>query len=550
MAAQSGSAILLEYGPQGSRQVGSGVLLQYGVVVTPRVMLTAGTVARWAASKVAEVTTTLLDPATALLDDDRAAPWQVGPAVQPERRAPWVIGGKADRGEHAPWVPRERRIDDPSLLPWGRARVADDEAAAPWGRYEQRIDPVEHAPWVGAVARDDALRMPWGKPRGLDPLPVHNTFPRVRSADLPQWIPWTRYSRQLNPGWGIAIPPGPQPNDDGTWVVPIKQVYIMINESTLTRVADGQVVPCFDLSLQLDVDAWTWSFSATVPGASLGLVGRETELQAAVNGEVVRLVVTSIGRDRGFPTSRLKISGKGRSAQLAAPYSPTLVFGNPSASRTAQQLAYDALLDNGVPLPWSIDWQLDDWAVPAGAWSLQGSRMDALVAIAAAAGGYVQPHNADQVLRILHRYPVAPWAWAGVTPDYELPSAPVTRESIEWVSKPLYNRVFVSGQGAGVLGQITREGTAGDLVAPMVTDALATATAGVRQRGRAILSDVGDQARVALRCPVFEETGLMVPGKFVRYVDGAETRIGIVRSVQVAVARNEAWQTVEVETHE
>lgn len=550
MAAQSGSAILLQYGPQGSRQSGGSVQLQYGVVVAPRVMLVAGTTARWAAAKVAEVTTQMVDPATEHLDGDKVCPWEIGAALQPERNAKWVPGARVDRGDTAPWVPRERRIDDQVLAGWGRIRVTDDEVHAPWGRYERYIDLLEAAPWAGYLARDRGRLAPWGRPASLDPLPVESVFAQVRNNDLNQWIPWTRYSRQLNPGWGIAIPPGPQPNDDGTWVVPIKQVYIMLNESTLVRVADGQVIPCFDLSMNLDVDAWTWSFSATVPGAALALVGRETELQASVNGEVVRLVVTAVSRDRSFPTSRIKISGKGRSAELAAPYSQTLVFGNPSALRTAQQLAYDALLDNGVPLPWSIDWQLDDWAVPAGAWSLQGSRMDALVAIAAAAGGYVQPHNTDQVLRILHRYPVAPWDWAGVTPDYELPSAPVTRESIEWVSKPLYNRVFVSGQGAGVLGQITREGTAGDLVAPMVTDALATSTAGVRQRGRAILSDVGDQARVALRCPVFEETGLIVPGKYVRYVDGADARIGIVRSVQVAVAGNEAWQTVEVETHE
>ena len=48
----------------------------------------------------------------------------------------------------------------------------------------------------------------------------------------------------------------------------------------------------------------------------------------------------------------------------------------------------------------------------------------------------------------------------------------VARESLRWLEKPAYNRVFVSGQDVGVLGQVTRAGTAGDVLAPMVVDPL------------------------------------------------------------------------------
>lgn len=43
--------------------------------------------------------------------------------------------------------------------------------------------------------------------------------------------------------------------------------------------------------------------------------------------------------------------------------------------------------------------------------------------------------------------------------------------------------MFVSGQDVGVLGQVTRAGTAGDVLAPMVVDALITEAAAARQRG-------------------------------------------------------------------
>ena len=133
---------------------------------------------------------------------------------------------------------------------------------------------------------------------------------------------------------------------------------------------------------------------------------------------------------------RIRISGRGRAAILAAPYAPVLNFGN-SAPRTAQQLMADVLTINGVSIGWDVDWGLVDWPVAAGAWAMQGSYIDAINDIAAAAGGYVQPHATDATLRILPSYPVAPWEWSTVTPDFELPMESALVESVEWVDRPM-----------------------------------------------------------------------------------------------------------------
>jgi hypothetical protein len=179
--------------------------------------------------------------------------------------------------------------------------------------------------------------------------------------------------------------------------------------------------------------------------------------------------------------------------------------------------------------------------------------MAALNAIAAAAGAYVQPHRTDKALSVLRRYPAKPWEWGDVTPDFELPSDVVQKEGVVWTDKPIYNRVFVRGMKSGILGQATRLGTAGDLEAPMVTDQLITNAIGARQRALPVLADVGRQAAVSLRLPVLAETGIIPPGKFVRYVDAGVTRIGLVRSVSAEVQRAEKkltiWQTIGVETH-
>lgn len=352
-------------------------------------------------------------------------------------------------------------------------------------------------------------------------------------------------------------PTDPEPGE--TVVVPVRRIYTVINSATLKRVDGGAVIPTVSMSLTIDVDSWTWSFSARTPGDAMPLLepvaGAPVEVEAMINGSPYRAIIESISRDRVFARSDLVVSGRGRAAVLDAPYSPVMVFANPLEPRTVKQLANDVLTLNGVSLGWNVDdaWAPDDWLVPAGVFSHQGTYISAINAIAAAAGAYVQPHPTAKALRVLRRYPAKPWEWADVVPDYELPSDVVQKEGIVWSDKPEYNRVFVRGMKAGIVGQATRLGTSGDREAPMVTDQLITNAIGARQRALPALADVGRQAAVSLRLPVLAETGVITPGKFVRYVDGGLERIGLVRSTSVETQRAEKkltiWQTIGVETH-
>lgn len=349
---------------------------------------------------------------------------------------------------------------------------------------------------------------------------------------------------------------GPGPNPGDTIVVPIQKVYIVINSASLKRVDDNTPIHSLDLSVALDVDSWTWTFNGTLPTTELDKVmpdmsGDPVIVQTTINGQAIRLVVESISRARTFNQATIAVSGRGINALLDAPYAPIMNFGNES-ERSAEQLLGDILSFNGVALPdWSVDFtEMDDWTVPAGVWSYQGSHIGALNDVIGAAGGYLQPHPWEKTMYARHRYPMTPWSWAAnVTPDYELPADVTTNEGIEWLDKARYNRVFVSGVRQGILGQVTRQGTAGDLVAPMVTHSLITSPVAARQRGRVVISDVGRQAMVSLRLPVLPLTGLITPGKFVNYVDGATERLGIVRSTSVSVAMPEIFQTLVVETH-
>lgn len=343
----------------------------------------------------------------------------------------------------------------------------------------------------------------------------------------------------------------PPPPDGEPVVVPVRRVYFVINNVTLHRLPDGLPVPVFSLSLSLDAASWTWGFDAQLPAKAEALVAPGSasgpvELVASVNGTVFRVLAENISRERAFGDASIRISGRGRNAVLAAPYAPVMTFSNAEA-RTARQLMDDVLTLNGIPLGWTVDWGLTDWNVPAGVFARQGTWIEALTAIASAVGGYLIPHPSDLSIRVRHRYPAAPWDWATVTPDFVLPIDAVARESLRWVERPAYNRVFVSGQDVGVLGQVSRAGTAGDVLAPMVVDALITEAAAARQRGLGVLADTGLQIEVSLRLPVLAETGIIQPGAFVEYQDGSVTRLGLVRSTQVEAGMPEIWQTLGVQ---
>lgn len=344
--------------------------------------------------------------------------------------------------------------------------------------------------------------------------------------------------------------PGPQPGE--TIVVPVRRVYIVINDTSLRRV-DGNIdLKASRISLSLDIDTWAWGLSATLPLSALpnleqSAPGVPVEVEASINGTVIRALVESVSRQRTFTDASLSISGRGKTSLLAGGYAGILSLIN-DQDRTAQQLCGDLLLDNGVPMPWTVDWQLTDWLVPAGAFVHQGDRISGLVSIAEAAGGFLRPHNSLAAVSILPRYATAPWNWAGVTPDFVLPSDVTSRESMEWIERPTFSRVFVSGEDQGVLGQVTRSGTAGDLLAPMVTHPLITHADAARQRGIAELAKGGRIVKLGLRLPVLADTGVLLPGHMVQYDDAGTERIGRVNSVQVDVSGGaDVWQAIELE---
>ena len=526
--------------------------------------------------------------------DSAAALWMIGTTLRPEALAPWGEGTRRTASPSAPWATATLRPASASPL-WQDGTPRGAGAALPWAVTTPRPVELSASAWQATTPGPGVLTAgnwqeltrlaadelgAWGEAQRRT-VGRASSWSQGRRTELAGIYPWN-LGRRPDPGTSPHPPEPPDPpvhicytpppggavvvefRDPATVgetrleficgdrprsiVVPVRSSYIVQNNVTLKRVSDGLEIICLGSSLALDVDSWTWGFSAALPASERAKIGRDEDLELRVNGVPYRVRAETVTSDRTFGQASLRITGRGRAAVLAAPAAPVQSFGN-SAERTAQQVLADVLTVNGAPLGWTVDWRLTDWTLPAGAWSFQGSYIEAALDVVSAAGGYLQPHPTDQTLVARHRYPAPPWEWAGMTPDFVLPSAVVQQEAIEWLSRPDYDRVFVSGTSHGLLANIKRAGTAGLNVAPMVTHAAMTAEAAVRQRGRAVLSDTGQQAHVTLRLPVLAETGVILPGALVEYVDGTTTLRGLVRSTSVEAGQVEVWQTLKVQTH-
>ena len=181
----------------------------------------------------------------------------------------------------------------------------------------------------------------------------------------------------------------------------------------------------------------------------------------------------------------------------------------------------------------------------------QGTWISALTDIAGSVGGYLQPDDTEPILRVLPSWPAPWWEWAGMAPDVELPAGVGEFEEVEIIDLPGYNRIFVSGQAGGIAADLTRNGTAGEVLKqPMAVHPLITTIGAAKQRARAELSGSGRGLHHKLLMPVHPAAGVINPGTFLRFTDDENAiRLGLVRSTSVSMEFPVLTQNLEIESH-
>lgn len=334
--------------------------------------------------------------------------------------------------------------------------------------------------------------------------------------------------------------------------------YMTAHTIQAHRLPDLAEVPIFEASVSADAGSYCWTLSASGPSSLFEQLapqsGLPVQLRLTLDGIPFVFAVDSLSRSGSFGKTGVSISGRSVTALIGAPYLRATTRANTGSSRLAHQLAGDALEFTGV----ALDWGLTDWVVPAGAWSHNGTPLDAVQAIAQAAGGYLQSHRSQATLLTRHPYsqrtgdnPGAPWGWMTGPADVELAPDAIITDGTERNDGADINAVYVSGTAQGVLALVKRTGTAADKLAAMVTDPLMTHADAARQRGLSILGAAGSKYHVRLELPVLTgigQPGVLDVGQLVQ-VNATQPWRGRVRAVSVNAKRPSLRQTITLERH-
>lgn len=488
-----------------------------------------------------------------------AAGWRSPGAKDHRTRGGWAsLGTHADRDRAIAYLyPPRRHLR--VRLAHNRAEVLDAPLfEVPWGNPPPK-DRLHETVWGRRYYQEICWRRYEPPPGGAIRFNLDQRISQVGDGlNITFWFDQYTYDRRCRhrepSGWRDAyfyIQPAPIPSG------PVRRFYFVLNSALLTRLPERTAIDVASLTVATDVDSFCWSLSATLNStAALDLLrpGAPVDVEVNINGHLWVVQVERWTEGRRFAGGDRGVSGRSRSAALAAPAGP-IITRTESQQRTAVQLAEAALDDIA---DWTIDWDLVDWLVPGGLWSCaEQTPIQILQGIAEAGHGFVQSDPTAKTIHIKPRYAVMPWLWGSATPDLIIPEAMILTMDGSWEPKAQYNAAFVSGAGTGgIAAKVVRAGTGGDVAAPMFTHPLITDTDVALAKGRGLLAASGDWEVQRLTLPLFAAPavpGLVRPGTLVRVTRPGSGWAGQVIGVSVTASRTRGGvvvrQTLDVERY-
>lgn len=485
--------------------------------------------------------------------------WAQAVALRREALVPWSLTARVARSAALLWAPSPRLRHQGELTWHGAMRSLAPSVGMGWASlpllghtagFRWLQQGMLHGPAVAFAWRAPALTQ-----GGVNIL-FRAQLPRMRHGAALAWRrpPGRRWDRWIP--WGVArrvpwvvlprpepppIPPPPGVAPDGRYIAinlgcpvvgvpglaplnlginacyavrPRRRTYIVINDVSVVRLPDRAPIAVLDLALAGGADSWGWTVDMTLADASsLALLqpgsGGPRQIEVALNGYLWTFVVEAYSGTRDHQQQGIRVSGRSRTALLAAPYAPARNKIS-ELERSAAQLVDEELANTGYVAAYGTV----DWLVPPGAWYYDATTpMDAIARVAAASGAVVQSDPAELEIQIRPRYPHSPWTWTETTPAHVIYDDVIINESLQVRSAPLYNAVVVTGElaGKGVTATVTRAGEGADLYAPQASDPLINTDAVAIERGRNIIADRGEQAAIEHTLPLFR--GPVLPGQ-------------------------------------
>lgn len=343
------------------------------------------------------------------------------------------------------------------------------------------------------------------------------------------------------------------PEPGSQFVIPLLKVYMLVYQSNAVLLPSGTPVPLTGVRIESGDDGFGWTLSASGPVDLVGLLapqgGVPQQIRLTINGIDWVFAVKQPVRSRSFDGWEASVSGQSVTSLIGERYWRAKAWSI-SSQMSVQQIASEALQNTGI----TLDWGAEDWQVPAAAWSHTGTPLSVIKRIAEAAGAVVRSHRTEPVLQLQPEYKALPWNWASAVPDVVMPGQIIVQDTLTDLEQELRNAVYVSGSAAGgVVGQIVRAGTAGDLLAAQITDPLMTDVIAVRQRGIVPLADSALRWRQEVSVPLITggtAPGLILPGYLIEVQEPGETWRGLVRHLSLDENMPEFTQTLTVDRYQ
>ncbi|MDT0496534.1 hypothetical protein RM530_04030 [Algiphilus sp. W345] len=471
----------------------------------------------------------------------------------------WAASNRADNRADARWNWADP-LGTARRSGWRDVPKRDSTAADAWD-WGDPHDAARTLPYRNPPPRDAARRLEWdaGDPHGqLWRMPWRNPPPK----DVHRVAPWD-WAKPLRQRYGIIEPPpitpppvlpcylppagdavrlsltepmDPPPGDRVALRIRCKQRvyvihrrYVMQHSLSVVRLPDRLPLHVVSVSISTDRDSWAWSVDLQIADrASYHAIMPDGDgpklVEVNASGHVWTALIERASERRSAPSgdrgsaARFSASGRSRSALLAEPYAIARPYINEEATTAAQAAARELDFSG-----FALDWQVDDWLIPAGAWHYdRETPLSAITKIAAACGGVVQSHPEDETLIVRPAYAVAPWAWDGETPSVIMDGQSLIEMGREWRPGPQYLGIYVSGESDGVLVNVIRDGSAGSPYAQMIVDPLITATEPARGRGTREIADSENQTLEPVVLPLLPAPagpGVIQPCELVQVED-------------------------------
>lgn len=553
--------------------------------------------ARWDAN-VSRVTRVEMETAWAAAAASRSAvraPWQETTPVQIAAIARWQLGFPVVGGVAAAWQESERLRSGAAAF-WQEAQALRGSVSPAWQESLRQRSSVD-AHWQEAQALRGAVSPAWqetvrlrGSSRSAWSDAVHlgvlfrsgfTDGARQRATLRPHW----QEARRPPAGEHADMPPvrpdpcyvpslparlvfrlandgkqpvrlvficdghGPDP-EPPQFIIPLLRVYMTVHSIDAVLLPSMERVHLKGITIDANDDGFGWRMTASGPLHLLDQLARVNglppQVRVTVDGINWVFAIDPPERSRKFGERLVQVRGSSVTSLLGAPYMPADIWAN-ATDMTAQQLALQALELSGV----SLDWQIPDWLVPAGAWAHQGTPLSAIMRIAEAAGAVVRSHRTDAQLQVAPRYTRAPWAWPTAPLNVSMPGHIITADTLQPMEGTAFNGVYVVGTAPGSpKGFVRISGTVGDVLAPQVTDALITHETAARQRGITVLGNAAIRYQQPITVPLLtggSNPGLFLPGYLIEVIEPGETWRGMVRSITLRESRPTVRQSLIVE---